>query len=291
MQSLLFSLVQFFRRPEFAFDLAWKPISFGQKVWLLYRLIALQLALVTVTTVIVSVLADRLGFRGENLVGQESQTSTVWQFLLAAAILAPLIEELLFRGWISKKRWLFAILFPVHVLAVGWTVATLVFYRNFEINPLLCFFVGLGISIVFLIAWIIKMTSDAIDKKPLFATLKPWIFTTIIWYSALIFGFAHSSNWIEVGQFWYLVPLLVIPQLIGGISLVFIRIRLGLQYSIMGHFILNLLGTILIYNSMLVDEINQNSPSLIVIYGVLIHICVSAVLEILAFYRQKSTHL
>ena len=132
------------------------------------------------------------------------------------------------------------------------------------------------------------MSLDAHDKKPLFATLKPSVFTAIIWYSAIIFGFAHSSNWIEVGQFWYLIPLLVIPQLIGGISLVFVRVRLGLQYSIMGHFILNLLGTILIYNSMLTDETNQNLLSLIVIYGMLIHIFVAAVLEILAYHHQKN---
>ena len=247
--------------------------------------------LVTVANALVSGLSQQLGFSGKNLVEQNAQSSTVWQFLFWAAILAPLVEELLFRGWISKKRWLFGILFPLHALVVGWTLATLVFYKNFEINPLQYFFVGLAISVVFFVVWIIKMASDSFDKKPLFTTLKPWVFTTTIWYSAVIFGFAHSTNWIEVGQFWYLIPLLVIPQLIGGISLVFIRVKLGLQYSIMGHFILNLLVTILIYNSMLVDEINQNSPSLIVIYGVLIHICVSAVLEILAFYRQKSTHL
>jgi len=288
VQSLLFSLIQFFRRPELAFDPAWKSIPFGQKIWLLYRLIALQLVLVGITTILSSTLASTLGFKGENLVGKQSETSNVWQFLVEAAIWALLAEELFFRGWISKSRVIFGILFPIHALVVSWIVAVYALPLLFGDNSVIFIWTQIGLSLAFIIGWIIKMTSDTIDKKPLFATLKPGVFTTIIWYSAVLFGFAHSSNWIEVGQLWYLIPLLVIPQLIGGISLAFTRVRLGLQYSILGHFILNLLGTILIYNSLLVDEANQNSPSLIIIYGLLIHICVSAVLEIRAYYHQKN---
>ncbi len=90
------------------------------------------------------------------------------QIILLVAVLAPLIEELIFRG-------------PLY------------FFRNFRYFP--------------------------------------WIF----YASAIIFGAVHLSNFDLNEQLLWLSPLLILPQISAGIFMGFIRVKLGLFWSILLH--------------------------------------------------------
>lgn len=92
-----------------------------------------------------------------------------WQLLALGVVIAPILEELLFRG-------------------------PLVFFRD-----------------------------------------KPRIFPYAYYLSVLAFGFMHLMNFEARPLVWILAPLWVGPQLVLGVFLGYIRVRMGLQWSILLH--------------------------------------------------------
>jgi len=66
------------------------------------------------------------------------------------------------------------------------------------------------------------------------------------WYyylGTLLFALAHLGNYAQQPPLWA-VPLLVLPQLIGGLTYGYLRIRLGFWYGVLGHMLTNLLFTV-----------------------------------------------
>lgn len=64
-------------------------------------------------------------------------------------------------------------------------------------------------------------------------------FALLFYLSSVVFGLVHIFNYYNLDQFWYLFPLLVIPQTIFGIIFAYIRVYYGLIWAIFSHFIHN----------------------------------------------------
>ena len=64
-----------------------------------------------------------------------------------------------------------------------------------------------------------------------------WIF----YGSALFFGLVHVVNYYNYGDFWYIIPFLVAPQVIIGVLLGFFRMYYGLGSAMLAHFVHNLI--------------------------------------------------
>ena len=137
-------------------------------------------------------------------------------FMILAILVAPPLEELLFRyhlDYSTRKLWLAAVLF------------FLVFIAAFDIAD------PFGNSIYFLSAvFVITM----LLLKELFGFTSARV---LIWGSILSFGLFHVANY-EAEAYssnYFIVPLLVLPQLIGGFFLAFIRTHYGFIYCILFH--------------------------------------------------------
>ncbi|MEM6644553.1 MAG: CPBP family intramembrane glutamic endopeptidase [Bacteroidota bacterium] len=76
-------------------------------------------------------------------------------------------------------------------------------------------------------------------------SLKLWngLFPFLIYASALLFGYVHIFNF-EGEVSWWKVPLAVLPQIIMGLLLAFIRVRYGLVWSMFSHAFWNLIPTL-----------------------------------------------
>lgn len=61
--------------------------------------------------------------------------------------------------------------------------------------------------------------------------------------SVIGFGLVHITNYDFESIPIYFYPIMVIPQLIGGLILGIIRIRFGLRYAILQHSLFNLTVT------------------------------------------------
>lgn len=75
---------------------------------------------------------------------------------------------------------------------------------------------------------------EFIFRAPLVLFKNPRYFKYAYYISFLLFGFVHIFNFEKIPSVW-IIPFLVLPQIISGIFLGFIRVKLALKWSIMLH--------------------------------------------------------
>jgi hypothetical protein len=149
--------------------------------------------------------------------------------VLAILLLAPILEELTFRAFLSRNRfWVFlgsgmflAALGRMTMLMVSRPETTQMVFSQYLLGvatlvPLLAAY-----GVVWWLAgrWIMAL----FQRFPV----------PIFWLSCLVFGAAHSLNFETGVQPWLL--LLTLPQISAGIFLGYIRVRHGLRWSIATH--------------------------------------------------------
>ncbi|WP_411291115.1 type II CAAX prenyl endopeptidase Rce1 family protein [Sphingorhabdus sp.] len=157
---------------------------------------------------------------------------SLWTFWLAAGIVAPIVEELIFRGWLRGTPRQISMLVSI----VAAVILLVVFAepirdlplsaRRFLLFAILAGIVGLYLEIFF---------RTRANAKPIwfFERYFPFIFWTV----AAVFGLLHMTNY-EGGALLTTVPM-VLPQLLAGPLLAFARLRFGLRASILLHSALN----------------------------------------------------
>ena len=148
-------------------------------------------------------------------------------FIFLAAIMAPLVEEVLFRSWLGR----------------GWGVLV--------IAPLLLSFAALlGISGAEELAPGVKITAVVIvtvaviiylfryvalqKTQGVIETAAQKVFPYAFWGSCIAFGLMHLANY-QGGDMGLLLPLIVLPQFLIGIVLGFVRMRYGLMCAMVFH--------------------------------------------------------
>lgn len=144
--------------------------------------------------------------------------------VLLVVVLAPLLEEAVFRSWLSgRPRYLgaFAALLAAGVIAaiagasVGGDTGTAIG--------------GLAV-LAGLVAAVVAMVLLWKRQPPgWFRTAFPVLF----WLSSLAFSLVHLMNYTE-GALYVLLPL-VIPQLILGTMAAYVRVQFGLIFAILLH--------------------------------------------------------
>lgn len=127
----------------------------------------------------------------------------VWLVLILAVLLAPLVEELIFRTFLT-------------------------FRRNYPLRLVIAL-AGLG-----------GLRSKA--KVRAFLQRNWRKHYRVFFYSmAAFFAFVHIYNYELSAAVWLLLPFLVLPQLIAGLLLGYMRVRYGLLWSMYLHGIHNLI--------------------------------------------------
>lgn len=143
-------------------------------------------------------------------------------YLVPLAVLgAPLIEESVFRGWLTgrpRALWLLLCL----LVGIGLTVLA----QQGLLAPLAAAGWPLAASLV---GWIVLRKLRA---GPLFRTGFPLIF----YASAIVFGLIHVLNYSAPGLAH--LPL-ILPQLWAGLTLGFLRLRVGLPAAMLVHAVSN----------------------------------------------------
>ncbi|ARV14476.1 CPBP family intramembrane glutamic endopeptidase [Polaribacter sp. SA4-12] len=107
---------------------------------------------------------------------------------------------------------------------------------NMENHKLADQFKEMGIPLMLLIgAIVVPAIEEAIFRGPITLFKKPKSFKIAFYFFALIFGFVHLSNFEFTTNVLLLSPILVLPQILLGGYLGYIRVRFGLQWSILLH--------------------------------------------------------
>jgi membrane protease YdiL (CAAX protease family) len=143
-------------------------------------------------------------------------------------LLAPIIEELQFRGWLNghRRNLILAALVMPPVYA-----AYILPYDYHHLLPYLSL-----AALLLLIGGVFWWRRQAGGAE----TIPAWFerhFALVLWGSALAFGAIHFTLYSDFE--WGLDALYILPQTLGAIMLAFTRLRLGLRAAMVHHALFN----------------------------------------------------
>lgn len=155
------------------------------------------------------------------------------QLALMVVVIAPLAEEILFRGWLSGR--------PAHLaaflaLVLGVMSAAVALVNRGGAHYL----ATVAITLVLVVAALVFLR-----KRPVPGWFRA-IFPLMFWLSTLAFASIHLLNY-EQGSLAILVPL-VLPQFVLGTILAYLRVNYGLWSCVLLHMLHNglILGTVVL---------------------------------------------
>lgn len=231
--SVLYSLYRFFTSTRFTleqFSIRWLSIL---QVWSVFYI------LVITYTLLLTYIAPGLMETMQPVKLQEFVFGENTIFIVALTVIIwPLMEELLFRA--GMKRWWRNVSFLL------W--ALLFWFIKYILND---YFLSLGLSQFYLslavytlygvcvltVFHVVKPRLSSISR--IYTRFSWWIFRSL----TLLFGLVHLSNFSFTSRNWSLV-LLIIPQIILGVMLGFVRMNWWLSSSIALHMFHNLIQLI-----------------------------------------------
>jgi len=150
-----------------------------------------------------------------------------WGLFVLVVIMAPLIEETLFRMWLRPQK--------KNLIFFSGLFAALSFYELIKAN-----YIHAGIFLVLTSAFLPFIYHVRYRKR-----LQRWIivhFGLLFYLSFIFFGLFHITNFLPLRTpVLLLAPLITLPQLFVGSALGYIRMKYGIVYSMFLHSIFNLM--------------------------------------------------
>lgn len=188
--------------------------------------------LTTIPSIIISKIAENITSINFGEVRNKSiEDSVAGNILLTMAFFGPLIEEVVFRLWLSLKK--------SHII-----ISLIIMYCM-----TICFLLGqrlhtLNVRYIILSIILGSLTGLLVSSK-IFKNQFSVSFKYLYWASCLGFGILHVSNFfpLELKVFW-VYPFLIMPQLTVGFILGFSRIKYGFFFSLLLHCLINLPASI-----------------------------------------------
>ncbi len=215
--ELLADVARFAMRPRFQAQ----PMPWGRTAIVVLAVVfAFDVATGELVAALMAVWDESAGF----LPAPIEQDISLAEDLFTALLIAPLLEEMLFRGWMRGQA--AALRFAVFGFA-----ALALFGASLSVSPFLAMPVALaGVAVVFvgLLRWARTRHCDA--------TVPAWFerhFAWFVWGSTILFGLIHLGNYEPLAH--PIGVLVVLPQTIGGLLLAYTRTRLGLRAAIVHH--------------------------------------------------------
>ncbi|WP_066527287.1 type II CAAX prenyl endopeptidase Rce1 family protein [Erythrobacter sp. CCH5-A1] len=145
---------------------------------------------------------------------------------VAFLLIAPLLEELVFRGWLTGR------VAALRFAACGFAAMALML-AGVALLPehgRMLAWAGAAVALAGLLHWgLTRERAHACTVPPAFIRH----FGVIVWAQALLFGAIHLGNYADFAS-----PLglaVVLPQVLGGLLLAFIRTRAGLAAGMAYH--------------------------------------------------------
>jgi len=204
-------------RPAYAAQ----PIGWGRElVVALAAVAAIHLVVTAAVLLPVSQWARGAGILPTPVPLDMSPGALVFSFV----VIAPVTEELLFRGWLSGR--VATLRFALYgAAALALLLGSLAFPQGERAPMALA-----AVAAVFagLVHWGLTFRRDA--------RVPEWFvrhFAPIVWGSSLVFGLIHLGNYAGFANPAGL--LVVLPQTVGGLLLAYVRTRIGLVAAILYH--------------------------------------------------------
>lgn len=263
-KSLLPDVFSYLKKPKYPDKIDEdKPI--GEKIWAVVRIWFFQFLLILPLTMLINKFLNEVGHEEETKI-VDLALNSFWVFFIMACIYAPLREEGIFRIWLKTTK--INISIGASLITTFLVDIVLGFFISLNFLPSLkdqfddakwFYFILLELAIfagLFLIFYYIVFEKKAKVEKVKKITKQN--FGKLFYITALVFALAHITNYTNIKGIWFLIPLLVSPQLVGGLSFGYIRAKFGIIWSILAHFVNNLFPVIYFaFLNLLSDEARE----------------------------------
>jgi hypothetical protein len=163
-------------------------------------------------------------------------TAHILSGLLLISVLVPLLEESIFRLWLSFKRiHVFISLFIVFYILIGICIPS---EKQTFLHGLakVSYFTGYSYKLplsILLSSSVFLVSQKSLDR------IKEKFGHYFIVLSVIVFAAFHIAN---MSFEWFLLPvalLCCLPQFVGGLTITYYRINLGFFYGYAFHFLVN----------------------------------------------------
>lgn len=208
---------------------------------LLLQILLVHVMVLTLVALLLSLIYTNMGIQLQGR--QQPWTSVAEQpflvLFVSLILIAPIKEEIVFR-------------MPM-VYSTGFVVVALAVFL-FHYGPMLVLLAGLNLQQALALLAVIVLVAVVCCSQESLRSLarRVWQnhFGLVFYAFTILFALMHLLNYYGLSLPHYLLPLLVLPQLIGGIFLGYTRLRLGLAWAIGQHMFNNALILFLIYGYM-----------------------------------------
>ena len=161
------------------------------------------------------------------------QNKSPFVFALLLILIAPIREELYYRLFLKFTPAFLAVSFTIfchQLISKKWYHVTI---YDTEVYP----FFRLVLAILFAVVFYLIISHKSIESRisSFFGNYFKWIF----WFSCVCFAYSHSHYFTDntFNTLW--MPILILPQLILGVSLGYMRIKYGMVYAVLLHVFYN----------------------------------------------------
>lgn len=213
---------QFLKRPNFLKQ----TVGIKEKSLLTFNSLLLNILLIVPILLIYGLY---INISGGTIVSMAENVEKLYHPIILYSMVA-ILEEFAFRGFLTKFK---PLLFSISISGIFS-----IYYKKIAFNNM--FFEPSGLIETGVLAVILFLIFYFIGKKYNERLTKFWSdnFSNIVYLSIFLFAFAHffNSQSLDINY----LKLLVF-QFIGGLILSFVRIRAGILYAIILHFIWNIM--------------------------------------------------
>jgi Type II CAAX prenyl endopeptidase Rce1-like len=209
-----------------------KTESVFQGLFLVFKSIVLVIFLYFLSLFIIIFVQKIIPF--ENASSKSLSERSVLLMFLMPVIIGPILEELVYRLPLLFSRRNISIsltVFSYFMISDGLHNSRYFTTENLIIRIAIAILVGFLTYLLLGKNKVYKLFYDFWIKNPLF----------IFYFLSFSFAFSHLSNYTGDWRIYLIAPIITLPQLIYGLTYSFIRLKSGIQYSILIHMFINLI--------------------------------------------------
>lgn len=162
-------------------------------------------------------------------------TNNSFCIVFLAAFFVPTVEETMFRLWLSFDPRHIAISFSVILTYLIFGLKDL-FNVNLQALAIILSFIVISLVIF-------RVLRDKHTKQYLGRFISIRVVGSI---SAISFGLVHITNFAPINMnIWFLYPIYVLPQVVLGYLIVFLRLKHGFIYGLGLHILVNFIAVLM----------------------------------------------
>lgn len=213
-KQIIDDFLTYVRKPLYIAEDA--TMSKTEKFQYLFKVLLCKLALLPILLPIIYFTKEWTGAKSEGF-------EKTWTMYLMVVVIAPIVEEAIFRGVLHYSRWSVAFF-------VSFFGAVTIKYMG--INDLFHIHIGFVYLTAICLFPVFYFATKPFDD--IFEAFWSKNFKYIFHLVAISFGLVHLSNYTSISNYLFALPL-VSTQLMSGYVLGFVRMKLGFGYGVVLH--------------------------------------------------------